>query len=301
MADFAPLQAKLIYNPKAGAAKSVNTRRQITELLREVNIHADAAEVVDHEEVTAVTAAAVRAGYPLVIACGGDGTIEAAANALVMQEATLGILPQGTRNNVARSLGIPLKLPQAARTLRLGRPHKIGAGLATVGEQRRWFLETFAVGLFSAMYPHADAIQKGNLVRARDLLLSFVNSPAAEMELVIDGVNTERVTAHALIGVNMPSTGANFRLGAGIAYDDEHLDVFLYDRLDKLDFLVYGLDVLAGMPEDPAIRRLRAEHIIVRSRPPLPVLADGFELGTGDVEVHMVAHSLNVIVGHPAP
>jgi diacylglycerol kinase family enzyme len=95
----------------------------------------------------------------------------------------------------------------------------------------------------------------------------------------------------------MPSTGANLRLGSGIAYDDEHLDVFLYDRLDKLDFLVYGLDVLTGIPDDPAIQRLRAEHVIIKSQPPLPVMADGFDLGTGDVEVHMAAHSLNVMVG----
>jgi diacylglycerol kinase family enzyme len=96
----------------------------------------------------------------------------------------------------------------------------------------------------------------------------------------------------------MPSTGANLRLGADIAYDDEHLDVFVYDRLDKLDFLVYGLDVLTGMPEDPAIQRIRARHLHVRTQPALPVLADGFDLGAGDVEVHMEAHSLNVIVGH---
>ena len=104
--------------------------------------------------------------------------------------------------------------------------------------------------------------------------------------------------ALALIGVNMPSTGANFRLGAGIAYDDEYIDLFLYDRLDQLDFLVYGFDILAGMPEDPAIQRIRARHVSIQTLPFLPVMADGFEMGTGPVDVTMVAHSLNVIVGN---
>jgi diacylglycerol kinase family enzyme len=199
---------------------------------------------------------------------------------------------------VARSLGIPTKLNEAARLLRTGKTHKIGAGLAIVGDRRRWFLETFAVGLFSALYPHADAIQKGDLVRTRDLLMTFVNSTAARMQLTIDGEINLRIRAHALIGVNMPSTGANFRLGTGIAFDDEHLDVFLYDRLDQLDFLVYGLDIMAGMPEDPMIRRIRARHVLVSTEPLLPVTADGFDLGAGNVEVHMEAHSLNVVVGH---
>jgi diacylglycerol kinase (ATP) len=299
MSEFAPLQAKLIYNPKAGAAnKAADERlREVLRYLDEVNIHPDIARVEEAADVIATATYAVKAGYPLVIACGGDGTIESAANALVNRPTTLGILPFGTRNNVARSLGIPLKLQDAARLLRTGRRHQIGAGLAVVGERRRWFLETFTVGLFSALYPHADAIQKGNLVRARDLLVTFANSTAAKMQLTIDGSSSINVKAHALIGLNMPSTGANFRLGSDIAYDDEHLDIFLYEGLDKLDFLVYGFDVLTGMPEDPAIQRIRAQHIRVRSDPPLPVMADGFDLGTGEVEVHMEAHSLNVMIG----
>ena len=302
MPEFTPLQAKLIYNTKAGAAAKGSAARfnEVMQHLQGANILADAVQVTDADEVTAAAAAAVKAGYPLIIACGGDGTIESAANALVTEQATLGILPFGTRNNVARSLDIPLKIGEAARLLRTGRMHKIGAGLVTVGERRRWFLETFSVGLFSALYPHADAIQKGDLVRARDLLLTFVTSSAAYMRLTVDGTTTFSAKALALVGVNMPSTGANFRLGAGIAYDDEHIDIFLYDRLDQLDFLVYGFDVLAGMPEDPAIQRIRARHALIETLPLLPVMADGFEMGSGPVDVAMVANSLNVIVGNAA-
>ena len=298
MPEFAPLQAKLIFNTKAGTVGKAAAARlgEVVEHLRSVNILADTAQVAQADEVTAAAADAVQAGYSLVIACGGDGTIEAAANALVLEGATLGILPLGTRNNVARSLGIPLKVNEAVRLLRTGKTHKIGAGLVTVGDRRRWFLETFSVGLFSALYPHADAIQKGDLVRARDLLLTFVTSSAAQMNLTIDGTTTLRAKALALIGVNMPSTGANFRLGANIAYDDEHIDLFLYDRLDQLDFLVYGFDVLTGMPEDPAIQRIRARHVSIQTLPFLPVMADGFEMGSGPVDVAMVAHSLNVIM-----
>jgi hypothetical protein len=52
------------------------------------------------------------------------------------------------------------------------------------------------------------------------------------------------------------------------------------------------------MPEDPAIQRIRARHLVVRTQPLLPVMADGFDLGVGDVEVYMEAHSLNVIIGN---
>jgi diacylglycerol kinase (ATP) len=300
MPEFTPLQAKLIYNTNAGAAAKGSADRldEVLQQLRSVNIAADTAQVAQADEVTAAAAAAVQAGYSLIIACGGDGTIESAANALVKEETALGILPFGTRNNVARSLGIPLKVSEAAQLLRTGRPHKIGAGLAVVGARRRWFLEAFTVGLFSALLPHADAIQKGDFARARDLLLAFVSSTAAQMHLTVDGTTRFSAQAHALIGVNMPSTGANFRLGSDIAFDDEHIDIFLYDRLDQLDFLVYGFDVLTGMPEDPAIQRIRARHASIQTLPFLPVMADGFEMGAGPVDISMVAHGLKVIVGN---
>jgi diacylglycerol kinase family enzyme len=215
-------------------------------------------------------------------------------------------LPAGTRNNVARSLGIPMRLPEAVRALRTGRRQAIGAGHAQVGDSERWFLETFTLGLFSAMFPHADAIQKGDLLRVRSLLASFLTAPQSRILIdVDDGDERIELKAHAVLGVNMPLTGANFRLGADIAYDDEHIDIFLYDRLDKLDFLFYGLDVITGVPEDPAIARLRARKAVLRAEPPLPVMADGFALGTGDVTVHMEHAALAVMTPHasspPAP
>ncbi len=299
---FPPLQAKLIFSPAAGATPANESARlrQWLEALAAVNIHVDMQQVESADEATAAAARGVRMGFSMIIACGGDGTVASVANALVKTPVQLGILPGGTRNNIARSLGIPLKLRDAVRLLRTGRPHKIGAGLARVGERQRWFLETFTVGLFSALYPHADALQKGDLRQVRGLLTTFMTAPAAQMHIVVDDLSPIEVTAHAMIGVNMPSTGAFFRLAGDIAYDDEHLDIFLYDRLDKLDFLVYGFDVLTGMPEDPAVQRIRARHATIRCRPHLPVMADGFDLGAGDVEVHMEADSLTVISGKNA-
>lgn len=296
MPEFPPLPARLIFNPTAGPRSGGAKRMaEVITLLHGVNIEVDAVQAQGTEQVIEAAAQAVAQGFDLVIACGGDGTVETVANAVIGSGCTLGILPAGTRNNVARSLGIPTRLPEAVRLLRTGQRCRIGAGHAQVAANARWFLETFSVGLFSLIYPHADAVQKGNLLQMRSLLATFLSAPLSKMYVEADDAVHIELLAHALLGVNMPSTGAFFRLGENIAYDDEHIDIFLYDRLDKLDFLVYGFDVLTGMPEDPAIARLRARTAVVRADPPLPVMADGFDLGVGDVAVRMEPAILPVL------
>ena len=232
------------------------------------------------------------------MACGGDGTVETVANALVGESATLGILPVGTRNNIAASLAIPTNLAKAVALLHTGTRRRIDVGHARCGDQERWFLETFTVGLFSALYPDADAVQKGNIARLDDLLMAFVTAPYATAHIRVNEGEEEFTAAlHALLGVNMPSTGARFRLADDIACDDGLLDVFVYDRLDKLDMLAYGFDLLTGMPEDPVIRQLRVHHLAIRTDPPLMVMADGVYLGDGAVEVRLVPGGLRVITG----
>ncbi|MBK8047241.1 MAG: hypothetical protein IPK16_09050 [Anaerolineales bacterium] len=120
----------------------------------------------------------------------------------------------------------------------------------------------------------------------------------ARFNIRIDGGELEmKARAHAVMGVNLPIVGGNFRLNDDIHYTDDHLDIFIYDRLDKLDMLIYGFDVLAGMAEDPAIPHLRATTLEITCDPPLPVMADGFDLGEGPVTVTSAPRILRVITG----
>lgn len=102
--------------------------------------------------------AAVREGAQLVLACGGDGTINEVINGLLPGEATLGILPGGTANVFARELGIPLNPVRAARQLIRWTPRRIALGRAewmnrTGAAERRYFLSLAGAG-FDAYVIH---------------------------------------------------------------------------------------------------------------------------------------------------
>ena len=74
---------------------------------------------------------ALAKGIRMFVVCGGDGTVSAVARILAGTRATLGIIPVGTQNNTALSLGIPTDIAAAIAILRTGRRIKVDMGMAT--------------------------------------------------------------------------------------------------------------------------------------------------------------------------
>jgi diacylglycerol kinase (ATP) len=297
--EYPLLPAALIYNPGAGSAGApgdfLDTLRR---LLAGANIEATVYTAGDGDELAAATAAARSSGVELVIACGGDGTLEGVANGLVNRPFTLGILPAGTRNNLAASLAIPTDLPAAVALLRYGRPQPVDAVHARCGGAERWFLELFTAGLLSDVFEDAEAAQKGNLGALGDLAAKFVGATPSTLRLTLTGDggadHTFETEAHAVLAMNTPFLGANFRVAEDIAYDDGLVDVFLYAGLSKLDILAHGLAIVTDGEADSRIRRLRARRLTL---PPVPVLVDGVNLGKGPAEFEVHQGALRIIVG----
>ena len=89
----------------------------------------------------------------LVVVGGGDGTLGCAAGALAGRDTALGILPLGTRNHLARELGIPLDLPGAAKLIAAGRRRAIDLGRCN----DRVFVNNASIGVYPALVRNRDA------------------------------------------------------------------------------------------------------------------------------------------------
>jgi diacylglycerol kinase (ATP) len=299
-AGWQPLRAKVIFNPSsgrpdlaAGELVEILAHLQAWRILPEVYL------VQPKNQLTPVIEDAIERGFRLIVVCGGDGTVDTAINALVGTQATLGIIPIGTRNNVALSLNIPVgNIPGAIALLRRGRRIKVDVGRICCGDNSRWFLEVATVGLVSALYNAADEIQHGNLARIGDLLGTLVTSTLGEMRLTLNpGEISISAQAHVVLVANTPYFGANFNISPEISFVDGWLDVFVYADLTKLDLISYAVQIGGGVPEDARIRHFRTKEVVVESTPPMPVLADGFGLGDGPVRVTIHAQSLSVMAG----
>src|SRR5260221_2789575 len=149
--------ALLIHNPNAGNGGSGRRRRRMLDEARRVlslgGIEADLREPSEPGEATAWAHRASVEGRHLVIACGGDGTLNEIVNGLAAQQnghhVPLALLPGGTANVLAKEIGLPWDIPAAAKKLVHGEVKEIALGLApTLKEpsKARFFLSVAGAG-----------------------------------------------------------------------------------------------------------------------------------------------------------
>jgi diacylglycerol kinase family enzyme len=233
----------------------------------------------------------------LIVVAGGDGTIDSIVGAMIGSDATLGIIPTGTRNNVAFNLGITGDIANSVKLLRQGRRLKIDVGQVHYGHSRHWFLEVAALGLLTDIYPLADDIQHGKLTMIGELLSTFVSATPSRLRMIYDGHRQLDTTAHMMVISNMPYLGPHFQISPNVSFKDGHLDLFTFSDMSKLNMISYAMLSQIGHFEDIGIKHYRVKHVKIRSNPRMPVLADGQLLGEGALSVHVHAHALTVMAG----
>jgi len=147
--------ALLIHNPNAGNGGS--GRRRLLDEARRIlfsnGIEVDLAETAGPGHATEIAQQAAREGRQLVIACGGDGTLNEVVNGLANlsngHRVPLALLPGGTANILAKELDLPWDIPRAAKRLVHAEFREIALGLATPLEQpdrKRFFLSVSGAG-----------------------------------------------------------------------------------------------------------------------------------------------------------
>ncbi len=126
----------LIYNPVAGRRPARRERevRRAAEVLRQAGLEVELAATQGPAMAHQLAQAAAARGVDVVLACGGDGTINEVVNGLALTQVPLGILPAGTANIVARELRLPLSPVAAARQFVQWTPHRIALGRARWNE-----------------------------------------------------------------------------------------------------------------------------------------------------------------------
>jgi diacylglycerol kinase (ATP) len=147
--------ALLIHNPNAGGGSSARRAKldEARRILESRGIHAEVAETTGPGEATEIAKRATNDGRQLVIACGGDGTINEVVNGLAGSEnghrVPLALLPAGTANVLAKELELSWDIPKAAEQLARGDVREVALGLATPLEhpqKARYFLSVAGAG-----------------------------------------------------------------------------------------------------------------------------------------------------------
>lgn len=237
----------------------------------------------------------------MVVAAGGDGTVGAVANQLANSGVVLGILPLGTSNDFARSLGIPMRIEDAARLLREGKVSTVDLGrLAVPGEAPRHFVHAATAGLnvsFAKLATRASLRRRlGRLTYAVAGAVALRRHRPFECTITCEGSSaTSRLVQLAVI--NAPVFGGFLGLQVrGSDPEDRRLDVLAVEELPPHRLVLAGLYQLFPMARPiKGVGALHVPELKVDCDPPLEVALDGEVVGRLPADFFVAAAALRVV------
>ena len=238
----------VILNPFAGTSTTApaDIQQRLADLFTAEGISPRLSVARSATEVSTLASRAVRAGSRLVVAGGGDGTINTVASALVGTEVALGVLPLGTLNHFAKDLGIPLDLDGAVQTIGTGRIAHIDVG----DVNGQMFLNNSSLGLYPRIVQHRQK-QEERLGRGKwpaFLWATFVflyRYPFLTLRLCLHHKDMVRRTPFVFIGNNEYQLEL-FHVGARVCLNAGHLSLYLAPRTGRLGLLALALRGLLG-------------------------------------------------------
>ena len=283
----------MLTNPSSGKGAGSRTAAIALPRLREAGFHVQTLEGRSGDEALALARAAVADGVESLVVVGGDGMVHLAVQALAGSSTSLGIIPAGTGNDVARYVGIPRKDPQAAADV------VVGSHVRTIDVGRAggtYFVTVLAAGFDSLVNERANHMRwprgqmRYNLATLAELKVFEPLSYTLEM----DG-EVRRLDAMLVAVGNGPSFGGGLRITHGAEIDDGMLDVVIIKPMSKAELVRTYPKLYTGKHvTHPQYEHHRVRTVTVASAG-VVAYADGERVGPLPLTVDVVPKSLRVL------
>lgn len=301
-------RATIILNPAANHTRASALWPRLRKSLSE--LEADWIETQRPGHAAQLAADAAQRGCPLVVAVGGDGTVNEVVNGLLSVGAhstAIGVIPSGSGNDFSFSLGLPADPQAAAQRLFQGRPRTVDVGHVQgetpQGRRARYYVNGFGIGFDAAVAIESNKVRGVHgflryLVAALRTMLFYYNAPY--MQVTIDGRAVNKPILMFSIN-NGRRIGGGFFLTPEAAPDDGWLDLCYADPVSQATMLRMIPEAMRGTHgRFPYFRMERARHVTIRADRALPVYADGEIFADYDddlrcLEVRVVPGALRVI------
>lgn len=291
----------VILNPNAGSVEEIEV------LERTVAASLPGAELrVTRQEGDARRFAreALEAGAGLIVAAGGDGTLNEVVNGLAddFGSARLGLIPLGTGNDFARSIRVPADLDAAIGILQEGRLQTIDVARATFGDESRYFINMAAGGFSGLVSEKADEVKDrwGPLAYLRAAVGVLPELQGFKATFLIDGEERLKLEAYNVVISNGRHVAAGIPVAPQSRLDDGRLDLMLVPTASLGEIAILLPQILLG-------RHTESDRLIFRelttleiaSDPAMAFNVDGELIGESPVRFEVLPRALEVVVGPP--
>lgn len=233
--------------------------------------------------------------YDLIVAVGGDGTINEVASALVGSNATLGIIPCGSGNGLSRFLDIPMDLAGSIKLLNTGHVESIDSAQAN----GKAFFNMAGMGFdahISEVFSHGK--KRGFITYIKSSLQEVIKYKPELYHLEIDGTRYER-KAFMLSFANSSQYGNNAYISPYASVQDGLIDVCIVKPFALYRFIALVIRMFTKTAHQSRfVEIIRGKHISIRRDKPGPMHLDGEPMiADTAIEINVLPRSLKVIVG----
>ncbi|MFW6386767.1 MAG: diacylglycerol/lipid kinase family protein [Bacillota bacterium] len=235
----------MIFNPAAGNRNPEKVLQRIKKVFSRKGARVSYHTTEGPGEAVLAAEEAARAGADVVVAAGGDGTINEVVNGIAGTGAVLGVIPSGTGNDFARALGMPLDLEDSCRQILVGSTRAVDLGTV----RKRKFINCAGVGFDADVARRTNRQRKyisGYWMYLLSVLEALMVYRTVPVKITLDGGKTLECSP-MLVAVGIgTSYGGGIEIVPDSAMDDGFFDICVIDEVKGPNTLRYLYRALQG-------------------------------------------------------
>ena len=284
-----------IVNPISGSRRKRNLPKLIDELIdkRKYKVTIALTEYAKH--AAEISFKGVQDGYDIIVAVGGDGTINEVASQMINSKATLGIIPGGSGNGLARHLNIPLSPTRAIELLNIGIETKID----TVTVNKKPFVSIAGVG-FDALVAKkfANSPRRGFLTYFKIVTNEFFNYKPKKYTLYFDDGPFIKQRAFFIAFANSNQFGYNTKIAPTAKLNDGKIDICIVQKPNVFQApVVANLLLLKLIDKSPLVDIISTSEVVIKRKKNRVINIDGEPVKLAkDLHIKVIPLSLKVII-----
>jgi diacylglycerol kinase family enzyme len=245
-----------------------------------------------------VAKSAIAQGCDMILAAGGDGTINETVNGMVGSPIAFGILPGGTANVLANEIGLSTRLHWAAQDLLTAIPTRVALGAVDLpGRPRRHFVMMAGVGLDARIIDNLDLDLKKKLGKLAYWRAGFgqLMKAVEHFWVAVDGAQYE---SSFVLATRVRNYGGDFEIARRIRLTDDDFEVVIFHVEHWSEYLRFlGGVITNSLERAKGVTIVRAKEVsLVAGRKQTYIHTDGEVLGALPAKVSLVPGALNLLL-----
>ena len=287
-----------IVNPISGNGNNLLTPETVSRVFNLDQFCFEIKETQKPKHATELTNASIIEGADIIVACGGDGTVNEIASCLVGSSVKLGVVPMGSGNGFAATLKIPKSIIGALNIIKESNNTQIDVGEIN----KNYFFSNTGIGFDANVINNYSKTSQRKLTSyLRAFLLTFFNNPASHTLKITTESQSMKLKPFMVFASNSNEMGYEVSLTPKASTQDGVLDIIIVEPLNKLEIIYFAFLLLVKKPQ----RFKKAHYFLTKNTEITNLDKGGFlaqidgeprQINTNTIKITVKKKALSVVV-----